>query len=1065
MTSLSTPSLTSSTSPGPPTFSRPVPKDKISALFQKSKHYGAAEALLSQMRSQQVELQSGVDTEAGAKKINVLKDPANYRTEREMNLRHFKELMAIFKAASSTASGKMSMAEFKSAFSVVLGHDLTDEQMDLLFMKIDANTDDAIDWDEFSTFMLLRAQGQTAMQEAAETRLFDVDGRSRIGTPHKELVNRILVIPGVRRLVTCSREGTVCYWSDGLKLQRCFKNVAAKRPQSAPSSRKKGFAPVAPRLAGGIHDRWIHDCIYIESMNKIAIASDDHEVTLYDYTTMQPTLRLDLHDTVALTLDTFHTLNPDHPDRSTTSILFGTDSGCIITFTFPAALLLSLSTSKKDHPPPSIPLTSTSFKHLPEVTIVKRRAHRDWCMKVRWYEELKSVVSCSPDSRRSLVVLTEDGKGRWTETVVGVYKGVNTFAYCRFPVTLVTGGTDRHIRLWNPHRLTNPITSLRGHASPILDICINHLHGQAISLSTDKQIKIWDIRKQSCLQSIGEGVHYRPEDSLSCVVFLPDTESKEGAEQESSEGNASSGCSGGGRLITTNSCFVVYKLKEPMKGNGAVGGVVGTGVTEKVVKSHDHPVRAALYNTSFKQVVSGCDGGVISVWDVVSGAKTFQFSDAHGKSEITAMAFDAGGRRLITGGRDGTIRIWNFNNGQQHQELVKGDESEVTSIAYIDMRDSQYIVTTGWNRCITAFPDTQNSFTLYPTVTWPPPPTPSHPHSPPWHNDDILALAFCPPHILATASYDGEIVLCNLGSGHVLHRLKPEPWGGGSRSIDKVMFLTDRPLCATTSNLVTCGGDGIIRFWNAELGTQTLAIDGTHGRGEGIYAMQANSLGTVLVTGDAFGYVTSWDIRETCVDEAAQRRSFHEMPVLKVFRAHVRGIVSVDLAEGWECVVTASTDCSIRLFTMKGEFIGTFGQPDLWDISNQLTYRHPAKPHDVVTAEIEETADQEAVERLRKVAHKFKTKHLPPLPSSASNSSPDAQTAKTSLIPPIPLSTQKSFDTVANPPPQVPPTPPKTADVLKLPRTRYSTTRFAREFHNKFPHNRAPAPYVSSRIG
>ena len=63
------------------------------------------------------------------------------------------------------------------------------------------------------------------------------------------------------------------------------------------------------------------------------------------------------------------------------------------------------------------------------------------------------------------------------------------------------------------------------------------------------------------------------------------------------------------------------------------------------------------------QVVSGCHGGVISVWDVDTGEKTIQFSRCHGDAEITAMAFDGTGRRLLTGGRNGSLRMWNFNNG------------------------------------------------------------------------------------------------------------------------------------------------------------------------------------------------------------------------------------------------------------------------------------------------------------------------------------------------------------------------------------------------------------------
>ena len=53
----------------------------------------------------------------------------------------------------------------------------------------------------------------------------------------------------------------------------------------------------------------------------------------------------------------------------------------------------------------------------------------------------------------------------------------------------------------------------------------------------------------------------------------------------------------------------------------------------------------------------------MSVWDVDSGEKTIQFSQCHGNMEITAMAFDTTGRRLVTGGRDGSLKIWNFNNG------------------------------------------------------------------------------------------------------------------------------------------------------------------------------------------------------------------------------------------------------------------------------------------------------------------------------------------------------------------------------------------------------------------
>ena len=57
--------------------------------------------------------------------------------------------------------------------------------------------------------------------------------------------------------------------------------------------------------------------------------------------------------------------------------------------------------------------------------------------------------------------------------------------------------------------------------------------------------------------------------------------------------------------------------------------------------------------------------------DLFTGMKTFRFSELHGTSEITAMAFDSLGRRLITGAR-GTynfIVIQTYRNRRQYPNL------------------------------------------------------------------------------------------------------------------------------------------------------------------------------------------------------------------------------------------------------------------------------------------------------------------------------------------------------------------------------------------------------------
>ncbi len=41
-----------------------------------------------------------------------------------------------------------------------------------------------------------------------------------------------------------------------------------------------------------------------------------------------------------------------------------------------------------------------------------------------------------------------------------------------------------------------------------------------------------------------------------------------------------------------------------------------------------------------------------------------RFGKAHGTSKISCLAFDASERRLLTGANDGTVKMWNFNNGK-----------------------------------------------------------------------------------------------------------------------------------------------------------------------------------------------------------------------------------------------------------------------------------------------------------------------------------------------------------------------------------------------------------------
>ncbi|PFX29987.1 WD repeat-containing protein on Y chromosome [Stylophora pistillata] len=176
---------------------------------------------------------------------------------------------------------------------------------------------------------------------------------------------------------------------------------------------------------------------------------------------------------------------------------------------------------------------------------------------------------------------------------------------------------------------------------------------------------------------------------------------------------------------------------------------------EHTITSHSKPLCAAIYNDLFDQVVSACHESVVCVWSLETGEKIIQFSNAHGSSEITAMRFDPSKRRLITGGRDGTVRIWNFNNGCCLSKLQAVDNEEK-------------IITVGWNRNVTIYKDCRNEDPTEeedPRV-WP--------H---FHDDDILSAAMYPTGLVATSSYDGLVKVWNIESGSVNCRLHACDYG------------------------------------------------------------------------------------------------------------------------------------------------------------------------------------------------------------------------------------------------------------------------------------------------
>eukprot|EP00854_Cymbomonas_tetramitiformis_P011779 gene11779-13904_t len=239
------------------------------------------------------------------------------------------------------------------------------------------------------------------------------------------------------------------------------------------------------------------------------------------------------------------------------------------------------------------------------------------------------IRSVNPDAKVDL----ERKKPKWT--VDEHLRGVYSFDFCRSYNFVASCGVERHILMWNPFT-GRSVGALHGHSASVQEVMLNEEENQLISLSTDKVIKIWDIRSHKCLQTITDQHTYWPENRISAIMVNP-----------------------------RRRCLVTCGTR-PEQWHRLSKDNVGTA-----------PICASLYNSAFRQVVAGDVDCTVTVWSIDRGETVFSFSNLHGdgstaEPKMSAMCFDNTNRRMITGAQDGTVKMWNFNNGQGARKQFTG---------------------------------------------------------------------------------------------------------------------------------------------------------------------------------------------------------------------------------------------------------------------------------------------------------------------------------------------------------------------------------------------------------
>lgn len=880
------------------------------------------------------------------------------RLEEELDLHHLETLMFKFMAhipdqaalklwlarrgsmhkdpSRVHSAGLMTLEEFHEMLADLLGVETWDEQkvavfereIEILFKKVDIASDGLVDWDEFCTYLMLQFEENDQAAKVNGSTFSPKPNIVRIDH-NKETTTKVLTDFNPMRYVTVSKEGIIGVWSTELELQRKIEMEHSNSNAERTSSKR--------------HIKmWVTDAVAMPNVHKMALATTNRDVYFYDMSTpiYTPQFHLCALANVVLCLD--YNYNKRVPARK--AVLFlGMDNGVIMFLVFSTPLKGLFET----------PFKKTSGSHqvyLQDLPSHSRfvalqtlgQVHSDWVRRVRYIAIKEFVISCSGSGRESLVVRDIDDKKRKTYTFK-VAKGIECFEYSHSLNAICTGGVDHAVRLWNPYVTAKPVAIMKGHQSSIIDLVIHEALEQVFSYDKDGVLKAWDIKEQVCLQTLAIKFpfgHRIPEHGPFPFFLI------------TSPINS--------LFITSNDCLAEMKI-------------IAMSAIKRNKTTHWKPLCAALYNPNMEQVITGCQGSVITFWDIRTGRHAQNIAEAHGMEEISCMVMDSMGRRLLTGDRSGNIQVWNASNGHLLNKLERVEDKEVTGI--ISLPEKSKIVTVGWNRKVVVYYDDNQSFCLRPSESW---------KGGQLHQDDILTAAYCPPNYLATASFDGDIILWSLDREKMIRRLKKGSGSllkakimklglvqdrysyrssSGGLPVDKLLFLTSRAHWKNQESAVLVSSEaGYLEFWclyrvNEPMGRFHAAYEYE----TTVPALATDPSNDMMVTGDSNGYITVCDIRSYCISRAeaiiAQVWSTTQRagslddspegkpPQLARWHAHQGAVVSIEYLsrDQGPLLLSASEDCTARLWTLDGQYIGMFGQKRLWNVDDPSSYRLAGK--------------------------------------------------------------------------------------------------------------------------
>uniref|UniRef100_A0A8C8SMA5 Uncharacterized protein n=1 Tax=Pelusios castaneus TaxID=367368 RepID=A0A8C8SMA5_9SAUR len=165
-------------------------------------------------------------------------------------------------------------------------------------------------------------------------------------------------------------------------------------------------------------------------------------------------------------------------------------------------------------------------------------------------------------------------------------------------------------------------------------------------------------------------------------------------------------------------------------------------------------------------------------------------------------------------------------------------------------------------------------------------------------------------------------------------------------SITQLVFLRTRTVKfeSTAASLISNGPQGSVNFWNLFSGIPLTASFVPSRVKSHISSITVTADDSFLYAADDGGYVYVYSIK----DYALQDPERGPPKYVNHWRAHVNIVVSIEVVNEEKVLLSSSLDCTVRLWSLAGEYIGTFGQAEPWEIFTSASWKHPRVPYEIL---------------------------------------------------------------------------------------------------------------------